>query len=197
MFKIFLGLSPVGVMTIFYWHRFETPLTWRVRSPYLYPQKQGGPTQPWLQSFQYGVSITFSCRKWQQDILKYYQRECLVRSVVVCSQGLKSSGETDHLGFPFNDLDVPARTLPIHFHESSLQFAENMTLVFLCCVNIGIIHEQSKMSSRCLWGIVCVQTVWYWGKYGTLRNPCCYISWHRKVAFNQDFKFSVSEKRSN
>jgi hypothetical protein len=36
-------LSPAGLMTTFYCLGFETPPTWRARSPYLYPQKQGGP----------------------------------------------------------------------------------------------------------------------------------------------------------
>jgi hypothetical protein len=33
----FSGQSPAGLMTIFYCLRFETPPTWRARSPYLYP----------------------------------------------------------------------------------------------------------------------------------------------------------------
>jgi hypothetical protein len=33
----FSGPSPAGLMTIFYCLRFETPPTWRARSPYLYP----------------------------------------------------------------------------------------------------------------------------------------------------------------
>jgi hypothetical protein len=33
----FLGPSLVGLMTIFYCLRFESPPTWRARSPYLYP----------------------------------------------------------------------------------------------------------------------------------------------------------------
>jgi hypothetical protein len=33
----FSGLSPAGLMTTFYCLRFETPATWRARSPYLYP----------------------------------------------------------------------------------------------------------------------------------------------------------------
>jgi hypothetical protein len=33
----FLGTSSAGLMTIFYCLRFETPPTWRTRSPYLYP----------------------------------------------------------------------------------------------------------------------------------------------------------------
>jgi hypothetical protein len=33
----FLGPSPAGLVTIFYCLRFETPPTWRVRYPYLYP----------------------------------------------------------------------------------------------------------------------------------------------------------------
>jgi hypothetical protein len=32
----FSGLSPTGLMTIFCCFRFETPLTWRARPPYLY-----------------------------------------------------------------------------------------------------------------------------------------------------------------
>jgi hypothetical protein len=35
--------GPAGLMTIFYCLRFETPQTWMARSPYLYPQEQGGP----------------------------------------------------------------------------------------------------------------------------------------------------------
>jgi hypothetical protein len=37
----FLGPSPAGLVTIFYCLRFETPSTWRVRSPYLYPPGTG------------------------------------------------------------------------------------------------------------------------------------------------------------
>jgi hypothetical protein len=33
----FLGTSPTGLVTIFYSFRFESPPTWRARSPYLYP----------------------------------------------------------------------------------------------------------------------------------------------------------------
>jgi hypothetical protein len=33
----FSNSSPPELMTIFYWLRFETPLTWRARSLYLYP----------------------------------------------------------------------------------------------------------------------------------------------------------------
>jgi hypothetical protein len=39
----FLGPSPVGVVTIFYSLRFETPPTWRARTPYLYPTGRGWP----------------------------------------------------------------------------------------------------------------------------------------------------------
>jgi hypothetical protein len=37
----FSGPSPTGLMTIFYCPRFETPPTWRDRSPYLYPPAIG------------------------------------------------------------------------------------------------------------------------------------------------------------
>jgi hypothetical protein len=39
----FSGSSPVGLMTTFYCLRFETPPTWRARSPYLYPPGTGWP----------------------------------------------------------------------------------------------------------------------------------------------------------
>jgi hypothetical protein len=41
------GPSPAGIMTTFYFLRFETPPpppTWRVRSPYLYPPETGRPS---------------------------------------------------------------------------------------------------------------------------------------------------------
>jgi hypothetical protein len=46
-------------------------------------------------------------------------------------------------------------------------------------------------------GIIYIQTVQYWGKDGTLRNPCRYFSWRTKFAFYQDFILSASEERSN
>jgi hypothetical protein len=39
-----LGPSPAGFVTIFYCLRFETPPTWRARSPYLYPPETGWPS---------------------------------------------------------------------------------------------------------------------------------------------------------
>jgi hypothetical protein len=40
----FLGLSPAGLVTLLYCLRFETPPTWRARSPYLYPPGTGCPS---------------------------------------------------------------------------------------------------------------------------------------------------------
>jgi hypothetical protein len=40
----FSGPSPTGLMTVFYCLRFETALTWRVRSPYLYFPGRGWPS---------------------------------------------------------------------------------------------------------------------------------------------------------
>jgi hypothetical protein len=76
---------------------------------------------------------------------------CLVRLVVVRRQGLycKSSGETVRLSFPFADLLVPEDTPRLHCSEAALQFAENMTFMFLWRVYTGNVREQSKMSSRC------------------------------------------------
>jgi hypothetical protein len=40
----FSGSNPAGLMTTFYCLRFETPPTWRSRSPYLYPPGTGWPS---------------------------------------------------------------------------------------------------------------------------------------------------------
>jgi hypothetical protein len=40
----FTGPSHAGLMTIFYCLRFETPTTWKAKSPYLYPQGTGWPS---------------------------------------------------------------------------------------------------------------------------------------------------------
>jgi hypothetical protein len=37
---LFLNASPAGLIAIFYCHRFDTPPTWRTRSPYLYPPRK-------------------------------------------------------------------------------------------------------------------------------------------------------------
>jgi hypothetical protein len=101
--------------------------------------------------------MSSSYLKWQQDTLRCLQRECLFCLAVVHCQGLfKTSGEIDHLSFSFIDLYVPVLTSQIHCSESLLQFAENMTFVFLCRVNTGIIHEQSKMSNKFWGGIIYV-----------------------------------------
>jgi hypothetical protein len=40
----FLGPSPTGLVTIFYYLRVETPPTWRARYQYLYPPGTGWPS---------------------------------------------------------------------------------------------------------------------------------------------------------
>jgi hypothetical protein len=56
--------------------------------------------------------------------------------------------------------------------------------------------QTEQDESMCHENIIYIQTVQYWGKNRTLRNPCCWFSWHRKFTFSQDFKFSVSEKEA-
>jgi hypothetical protein len=104
--------------------------------------------RPWLQSFRYAVSMSSFFRKWHQDTLHYLQLECPV-CLVVCHQRLLSLLEKHRLSFPFIDLYVPVLTPWIHWSEATLQFAENTMFMFVCCVNMCIIHKQSKMSSRC------------------------------------------------
>jgi hypothetical protein len=40
----FLGVSPAGLVTVYNCHRFETPPTWRSRSPNFYPPGTGWPS---------------------------------------------------------------------------------------------------------------------------------------------------------
>jgi hypothetical protein len=42
--QLFSGPSPAGLLTTFYCLRFETPPTWRAKSPYLYPPGTGWPS---------------------------------------------------------------------------------------------------------------------------------------------------------
>jgi hypothetical protein len=50
----FSGLSPLGLMIIFYCLRFETPPTWRARYLYLYPPGTGFPfCHLWLAGLQW------------------------------------------------------------------------------------------------------------------------------------------------
>jgi hypothetical protein len=51
--QLLSGSSPAGLMTTFYCLKFETPPTWMVRFPYLYPPGTGWPTVL-LITFQHG-----------------------------------------------------------------------------------------------------------------------------------------------
>jgi hypothetical protein len=82
-----------------------------------------------------------------------FTKELSPHSVVVCLPGTLSGG-INRLSFLFIDLYVPVFIPRIHCSEASFHFAQNMTLTFLCCVNTGIVQEQSKMSSRCCKGII-------------------------------------------
>jgi hypothetical protein len=55
--RSFSGPSPVGLMTIFHCLRFETPPTWRARSPYLYPAGTGWPSY----TPRHGVLFSVNC----------------------------------------------------------------------------------------------------------------------------------------
>jgi hypothetical protein len=68
------------------------------------------------------------------------------------------------------------------------------SFMFLYHVNTGIVREHCKMSSRCHRSIVYIYTVQYWGKNGTSRQPCRYISWRRKFSFYQELNFQLVRK---
>jgi hypothetical protein len=93
-------------------------------------------TPRYVTLFTKGISRPFSCN--------------------TASGTLKSSGEISRLRFPFSELRTSVLTPRIHCSEAALQFAENTTFLFLCRVNTGIGREQSKMSSRCRGGIICI-----------------------------------------
>jgi hypothetical protein len=57
----FSGSSPLGLATIFYCLRFETPPTWRARLLYLYPPEQGDQSQSHIATD--GQSISKSLRR--------------------------------------------------------------------------------------------------------------------------------------
>jgi hypothetical protein len=64
----FLGPSPAVLVTIFYRLRFETPRTWRAKSPYLYPPGTGWPS--------------YTPRHWVKSKSKlYYDRRSVGQSV--------------------------------------------------------------------------------------------------------------------
>jgi hypothetical protein len=61
----FLGLSPVGLATIFYSLRFDTPPTWRARPPYLYPPGTGWPFIPPSTGFPFRRLLRLAALRWR------------------------------------------------------------------------------------------------------------------------------------
>jgi hypothetical protein len=61
----FFGLSPAGLVTIFYCLRFETPPTWRARSPCLYPQEQCGPVTSPGTGFPFRRLLRLAGLRWR------------------------------------------------------------------------------------------------------------------------------------
>jgi hypothetical protein len=61
----FSGPSSAGLMATFYCLRFETPPTWRARSPYLYPQEQGGLVIPLGTGFPFRRLLRLAGLRWR------------------------------------------------------------------------------------------------------------------------------------
>jgi hypothetical protein len=61
----FSGSSSAGFMIIFYCLRFETFPTWRARSPYLYPEEQGGPVIPPDTGFPFRRLLRLEVVRWR------------------------------------------------------------------------------------------------------------------------------------
>jgi hypothetical protein len=61
----FSSPSPVRLMTIFYSLRFQTPPTWRAKSPYLYPQEHGCPVLPPSTGFPFRRLLRLARLRWR------------------------------------------------------------------------------------------------------------------------------------
>jgi hypothetical protein len=96
------------------------------------------------------------------------------------------------MSFPFIDFNVIVLTPCIHCSEAVLQVVDNTTIMFLCCINTGIIHEYKEMSVRHSWGLKVASLL---VQDGTLRHPCRYFTWRRQLVFYQDFRFSVQREK--
>jgi hypothetical protein len=74
------GPIPAGLMTIFYCLRFETPLTWRSTSPYLYPPGTGWPS--------------YTLRHWIHFLVSYDSQGCTgyIRTVTTRTHSLTDCG---------------------------------------------------------------------------------------------------------
>jgi hypothetical protein len=57
--------SPAGLMTTFYWLRFETRPTWRVRSPYICPTGTGWPSYTPRRSVPFRRLLQFAGIRWR------------------------------------------------------------------------------------------------------------------------------------
>jgi hypothetical protein len=72
--------SPVGLMTMFYCLRFETPPTWKARSPYLYPPGTEWPG--YTQRYWVPFSSPPTTRRAMVEVFEHTSTrrgECLVR----------------------------------------------------------------------------------------------------------------------
>jgi hypothetical protein len=106
----------VGLRTIFYCLRFETPPAFRSRSSYLYLPGTGYPVMEDNTRIFYMTDIG--------DILSI--------QFTMSLRGPKSVSKVDDLSLIFIDLYVPALTSCLNSTETSLQISENITL--LCSI---------------------------------------------------------------
>jgi hypothetical protein len=60
-----LGLSPAGLVTIYYCLRFDTPQTLRARSSYLYPPGTGWPSYTPGTEFPFRWLLRLAGLRWE------------------------------------------------------------------------------------------------------------------------------------
>jgi hypothetical protein len=118
--------------------------------------------RPWLQSFRYSVSMSFFCLRWHQDAL--FTKGLSRPLFVIRRQGVQLFWKNRSPEFPLHlSLCSSAHT------TTSLQWGRVAIYRehdFRCLVNIGIVREQSKMSSRCRGDIIYV-----YSNTGTRKEP--------------------------
>jgi hypothetical protein len=121
---------------------------------------------------------------------------CRPFSCNTSSGPLKSSGERDRLSFSFINIYVAALTERIHCSEAALLFAESTTFMFLCRVNSYRAQTEQdglQVPQRHQLYINCS----IFGQGRNLEEPLPLFFLASKIRLLPDFKFSVSEGRSN
>jgi hypothetical protein len=101
----FLSPRPLGLMTIFYYLRFETPQMWRARSPYLYPPGTEWPSYTPMHWVPFSSPPTIRPTQPSSGAMKFgwaAEPSALLRSVFVFSTAVGLETTAVHSNFKAN-----------------------------------------------------------------------------------------------